>query len=140
MGFGLLERGLGTVVLLGADGLALEKVFAALRFRAGKLEGGLGVFERGLGNLVVGLVASVVQLVERLARCDEGALGEEALLDDAVHLRTYFGDEERSRSAWELAGDDDFLALDFGHGDGGSWPLHGGWIGGFLRAAAGEQC
>jgi len=56
-----------------------------------------------LRALIFGSIDGVIDLVEGLPRLDGAALCEQALFDDASHLRAHFGDQVRPCAPGQLA-------------------------------------
>ncbi|MNP23859.1 hypothetical protein D3C76_1165840 [compost metagenome] len=104
-GLGLQAGGLGLIVGLLAHRLVADQVLVAFRQ-------GLGRGQAGLSALVGGGVDSRVDLVELLPGLDFAAFGEQALLDDAVHLRAHFGDAVGAGAAGQLGGEGETLGLE----------------------------
>ncbi|MNH13939.1 hypothetical protein D3C79_735240 [compost metagenome] len=84
-GLSLQTFGVGVVVFLAADSLFADQLLVTVGQRAGRLQVGLGT---GQGRLV----HRRVDLVQLLAFLDLSAFFELALENDAVNLRTNFGD------------------------------------------------
>ncbi len=96
--------GIGVVVFLLGNGLLVDQLLVALGQRAGRLQVGLGVGQ-------VGLVHGWVDLVELLPFLDVAAFLEQALEDDAIDLRTHFGDAESAGAPRQFRGQGEGLRL-----------------------------
>src|SRR5690606_19020724 len=96
-GLRLQEGGARLVVGLLAHGVVLDQLGVALGARAGGGQGGLGAFQGGL-------VDGGVDLVQLLTGLHLAALVEQALLDDAVDLRTHLGAAVGGGAARQLGG------------------------------------
>ncbi|SBV91252.1 hypothetical protein KL86DPRO_10162 [uncultured delta proteobacterium] len=121
---GLVHAGEGVVVFLSADGVDLDRLRGAVRhkLRGGKV--GLGPQKSRLGLGKGGFIQGRVYLVELLAFRHFLPFVEQALLDDARHLRPHFGDLQGGGAPAELGGE--FHALRFHRqvGDLGRRHLH----------------
>ena len=111
----LLQRGLRVVVVLLADRLLFAQRHVAIGFQLRGGERGFRVRELRLGAAVRGLIQRVVDLIQRLARLNDAALGEQPLLQNAVHLRAHVGDFVRQRPPGQFGGEHRLLRLNRDH-------------------------
>ena len=70
-----------------------------------------------LGSVERGLIGRGVDLIENVALLDVRTFCEQAVLDDASHLRTDLGDHVCGGAARQLGSQGNFLRLDLHHTD-----------------------
>ena len=92
-GFVLIAGGDSIVGILTGNAVVLHQRRVALGFLTVGCHQRLGLLERGGGFVIGCAIAGGVDLIQRLAGFYPIALGEQAFLNDAAHLRTHFGAE-----------------------------------------------
>ena len=131
-GLGLQASGASLVVLLLTDGVLLDQDAVALGQRTRGDAAGLCALERRLIDVVI-------DLIELLPFFDFCAFFKQALLQDAVDLRTHFGHAVGRSTARQVVGQQKMLGLERHHAHGRSLLLLLLLLGLLLRLLTGTE-
>ena len=106
-----LESSLRGIVGLFGNGVDLQQGLGALRIGLSLNERSARLRERSFGALQSRFIFGRIDLIELIACFHFLAFGKEALLEDAVHLRTDFGDIVSVRATRQNRFNLDWLGL-----------------------------
>ncbi|MNE71503.1 hypothetical protein D3C80_1673830 [compost metagenome] len=132
--------GPGVVVVLAADGVAFDQLGVALFLQPGLERIGLGLAQRGVGAVQVGLERRRVDAEQHIAFFHVAAFAKGSLQHHTGHTGTDFGNARRGNPPAQFAADGQRASLDGFDPDGGRRCLFFGVRGAVACAQRRRQC
>ncbi|MNP13620.1 hypothetical protein D3C76_1059080 [compost metagenome] len=140
VGSGLPRGGPGVVVVLAADGVAFDQLGVTLFLQPGLERIGLGLAQRGVGAVQVGLERRRVDAEQHIALFHVAAFAKGPLQHHAGHAGTDFGNARRGNPPAQFAADRQRAGFDGFDAHGGWRRLFFGVRGAVARAQRQRQC